>query len=184
MDKEKIKKAIKLFIEGIGDNTEREGLKETPQRVADMMAEILSGTNVKPEKEIRIHEAENRDEMIIVKDIPFYSFCEHHILPFFGKVHIAYIPRDNVITGFGTMVRLVQIMSRRLQLQERMTTEICHILQKTLNPKGLLVVIEAEHLCITMRGVQKAGTKTTTSAMRGWLRNPPTRAEAFSLIKG
>ncbi len=184
MDKEKIKSLVREFIEAIGDDPEREELKDTPERVAEMVEEVLGGTTQDPAKAIKILKAENRDEMIIVKDIPFYSFCEHHILPFFGKVHVAYIPRDNVITGFGNIVKLVQIMSKRLQLQERMTTEICDILQRTLNPKGLLVVIEAEHLCITMRGVQKAGTKTTTSAMRGWLRNPATRAEAFSLIKG
>lgn len=183
IDKERIKHLVKEFLKAIGENPDREGLKETPQRVADMCEEIFSGIGRSPVEAFKVFEQKGYDEMIIVKDIPFYSICEHHLLPFFGKAHIAYIPSENKITGFSELVKVLQILSKRPQLQERLTSELADFLYKALKPKGILVVIEAEHLCMTMRGVKKPGTKTITSAMRGIMRRPETRAEALTLIK-
>jgi GTP cyclohydrolase I len=149
-----------------------------------MLPDVLSGIGQDPRDVLKTYTAQNQDEMILVKDIPFYSFCEHHLLPFFGKIHVAYIPRENRITGFGDIVRFVDILTRRPQIQERLTTEIADIFNEVLNPLGVMVVIEAEHLCVTMRGVKKPGTLTLTSAMRGALRRAETRAEALSLMKG
>ncbi|MEO0226026.1 MAG: GTP cyclohydrolase I FolE [candidate division WOR-3 bacterium] len=183
MDKRKIEEAVRLFLKAIGENPNREGLKSTPRRIAEMCEEIFSGLKTDPSKEMVCYKAKNEDEMIMVKDIPFYSVCEHHLLPFFGKAHIVYIPRDNRITGFSTLVRIIDIMSKRPQLQERLTSEIADFLMNTLKPLGLLIVIEAEHLCLSMRGVKKPGALTITSSIRGVMRSPATRAEAFSLIK-
>ncbi len=183
MDKRKIEEAIKLFLKAIGENPNREGLKYTPKRVAEMCEEIFCGLNVDPTKKMVCYRAKNEEEMIMVKDIPFYSVCEHHLLPFFGKAHVVYIPKDNRVTGFSTLVRIIEIMSKRPQLQERLVSEIADLLMKTLQPRGLLIVIEAEHLCLSMRGVKKPGALTITSSIRGVMRSPATRAEAFSLIR-
>lgn len=185
IDKKKIEQAIKMLLEAIGEDPKREGIKDTPLRVANMYEEILC--NVSPhsgDENLKIFSTQNEDEMILVKDIPFYSICEHHLLPFSGKAHVAYIPSKNKITGLSKLVRIVDFFSKRPQLQERLTTEIADSLIKQLSPKGVLVVIEAEHMCITMRGIKKPGTCTITSAIRGIFRKTATRAEVFTLIKG
>lgn len=184
MDKKKIEQAIKTILEAIGEDIDRDGLKNTPRRVAEMYGEIFAGVRQDPKKELKIYQAKNEDEMILVKDIPFYSICEHHLLPFFGKAHIVYIPKENKITGFSSLVRVIDIMAKRPLLQERLTHEIADFLMTNLEPMGLLVVIEAEHLCLSMIGVKKPGTLTVTSAIRGVMQSAATRAEAFSLIKG
>lgn len=182
MDIEKIKKGVTYILEGIEEDPNREGLKDTPERVAVFYTEFFSGLKRKPIEEIRVFTTQNHDEMIIVRDISFTSMCEHHLLPFFGKVHIVYIPNKNKIAGFSSLVRSVDIMSKRPQLQERMTTEIADFLIEAIKPKGVMVVIEAEHMCLTIRGVKKPGTKVLTSAIRGILRQGPARAEAYSMI--
>jgi GTP cyclohydrolase I len=182
VDKPKIQQAVKMILEAIGENTEREGLKNTPARVADMYEEIFQGIGEDPTDKVKVYKLERQQEMILVKDIPFYSVCEHHILPFFGKAHIAYIPEEDKITGFSNIVRVVETFSKRPQLQERLTTEIADALVKILKPQGVLVVIKAEHLCITMRGINKPGSQTITSAVRGVMKKEATRLEALSLI--
>ena len=184
MDKAKIKAAVKELLMAIGEDPQRESLRDTPRRVAEMYEEIFGGISTDPREQLRVFSTKNQDEMILVRDVPFYSVCEHHLMPFFGVAHVAYIPNNDQITGFSSLVRVVDTMSRRPQLQERLTTEIADILVEVLRPKGVLVVIEAEHMCMTMRGVKKPGSVTTTSAMRGVMRKEATRAEAFSLIKG
>lgn len=184
MDEERIRKAVREILDAIGDDPARPGLKDTPDAVVHMLPDILFGVGQDPRDVLKTYTAPNQDEMILVKDIPFYSVCEHHLLPFFGKTHLAYIPRANRITGFGDIVRFVDILTRRPQLQERLTTEIADIFNEVLSPLGVMVVIEAEHLCVTMRGVKKPGTLTLTSAMRGAFRSAKTRAEALSLMGG
>jgi GTP cyclohydrolase I len=184
MDKEKIKKAVKDIIEAIGEDPDRDGLKSTPRRVADMYEEILSGTHKDAAEDLAVFFEKEHDEIILLKDIPLYSVCEHHMVPFIGKAHVAYLPDDNRITGLSKIARVVDTLSRKLQVQERLTTEIADTLMKKLKPKGVLVVIEAEHLCMSMRGVNKPGVITTTSAIRGIFRkSQKTRAEALSLIR-
>jgi len=183
MDEGKIKKAVEMIIEAVGDDPNREGLKETPQRVASMYQEILGGMGIDPAAEMKIFKKEQFDEMVLVKDIPFYSICEHHFLPFHGKAHLAYIPEDNRLTGISKLLRIVDILSRRLQMQERMTSQIAEVIDNSIKPKGVLVVVEAEHLCVTMRGVRKSGATVRTSVVRGIFReNEKTRAEALSLL--
>jgi GTP cyclohydrolase I len=173
-----------LLLEGMGEDPDREGLAETPDRIAEMYEEIFAGVGKDPRGKIKTYQAQNRDEMILVKDIPFHSVCEHHLLPFFGRAHIAYIPKENKVTGFAALVRVVETLSKRPQLQERLTTEVADAIVDVLDPRGLLVVVEAEHLCLTMRGVKKPGSRTLTSAVRGAMRaKSATRAEAFALIK-
>ena len=184
MDRRKIEQGVRLILEGLGEDLEREGLVDTPRRVADMCAEIFDGLGCDPTEELKLYSTKNEDELILIKDIPFHSICEHHLLSFFGKVHIAYIPAKDRITGFSNLVRVVNILSHRPQLQERLTTDIADALVEVLRPKGVLVVIEAEQMCLTMRGVRKPGTLTMTSAMRGILRQEATRLEAFSMIMG
>ena len=182
IDKEKIKKAVREILIAIGENPDREGLKETPERVANMYEEILGGYFQDAKEHIKLFTA-SYDEMIIVKDIPFFSLCEHHMLPFFGKVHIAYIPNKNKVTGLSKLARIVDVYAKRLQLQERLTEQIADAIVENLNPKGVLVIVEAEHLCMVMRGVKKKGSKTITSALRGiFKKNYATRMEALSLI--
>ncbi len=184
IDKRKIEKAVSDILIAIGEDQNREGLKDTPRRVARMYEEIFSGVQKDPRKELKTYKTKNEDEMIIIKDIPFYSVCEHHLLPFFGKAHVVYIPKENKITGFSSLVRVIDVMARRPLLQERLTHEIADFLMANLIPMGVLVVIEAEHLCLSMIGVKKPGTLTVTSAIRGVMRSAATRAEALSLIKG
>ncbi|MCL4728033.1 MAG: GTP cyclohydrolase I FolE [Candidatus Kuenenia stuttgartiensis] len=185
MDKEKIQAAIRLFIEGIGEDPNREGLQETPERVAEMCEEIFAGIGQDSHSVIKVLKSEKYDEIVLLKDIPFYSMCEHHLLPFSGVSHVAYIPQGNRVTGISKLARVVNIEARRPQVQERLTTDIAESIMKALKPKGVLVIIEAEHLCMTMRGIKKPGTKVLTSVVRGIFRdNPATRAEVMALIKG
>jgi len=185
MDKKKIEKAVRDILIAVGEDPKRKDIKDTPRRVADMYEEILEGAVLDPEKELEVIFEKEHDEIVLLKDIPLYSMCEHHLLPFIGKAHVAYIPSDNRVTGLSKLVRVVDIFARRLQVQERITTDIADIIMKKLKPKGVLVVIEAEHLCMSMRGVKKPGVITITSAVRGIFRkNEKTRAEAMSLIRG
>jgi GTP cyclohydrolase I len=184
VDREKIVEGVKLILEGIGEDPGREGLVGTPERVALAYEELFGSLGHALDEEITIYEEKNYDEMIIVKEIPFYSMCEHHLLPFFGEAHVAYIPDGNRITGLSNLVRMLESAAHRPQLQERLTTEVCDTLMEALNPIGVMVLIEAEHLCLTMRGVQKPGTRIVTSAMRGGLRKEVTRLEALNLIHG
>ncbi|AZR73421.1 GTP cyclohydrolase I FolE [Anoxybacter fermentans] len=184
VDKEKIKRAVRDILEAIGEDPEREGLKDTPRRIADMYEEIFSGLYEDPKKHLEIYfQDEKHEELVLVKDIPFYSICEHHLLPFFGKAHVAYIPRGGKLTGLSKLARVVETVAKRPQLQERITKTVADILMEQLEPYGVIVVIEAEHMCMTMRGVKKPGSKTVTSAIRGLFeRNHASRAEVMSLI--
>ena len=183
MDEEKIMKATRMFLEGIGEDPDRPGLVETPRRVAQMAREIYSGHEINPDDLVNIVPGEDHDEMIILKDIPFYSVCEHHTLPFHGSAHVAYLPAGKIV-GISKIARVVEGYARRLQIQERLATDIADCLMRTLKPRGVMVILEAEHLCMTMRGIKKAGSITTTSVLRGIFRQlPATRAEAMALIK-
>ena len=172
------------ILQYIGEDPEREGLLRTPERVGKSMQFLTQGYKQDPEAILRsaLFEEDYR-QMVVVKDIPFYSLCEHHLLPFFGKAHVAYIP-NGTITGLSKVARVVDVFARRLQVQERMTTQIKECIQKTLNPLGVMVVIEAEHLCMQMRGVQKPGAVTTTSDFTGAFNRPETREEFMNLIRG
>jgi GTP cyclohydrolase IA len=185
VDKKLIEEGVRLILKGIGEDAEREGLIKTPQRVADMYEELFSGIGKDPAAELEPLFDENHDEMIIVKDIPFYSVCEHHMVPFVGKAHIAYVPnKSGKIVGLSKLSRVLDIVSRRLQVQERLTTIVADTIMQKLQPRGTMVIIEAEHLCMSIRGVKKPNTITVTSAVRGLFReNPASRAEAMALIK-
>ena len=172
-----------MLLEGIGENPDREGLKRTPQRIAEFYEDAMSGVGIEKAPELKLYQVENNEEMIIVRDIAFFSLCEHHLLPFFGKAHICYIPKNNRTTGFSALARIVEDLSKRPQIQERLTSEIANLIEEKLSPLGLLVAMEAEHLCMTMRGVKKPGSKTITSAIRGGMRRDATRAEAFALLR-
>ncbi len=183
-DADKIREGVRLIIEGIGDDPEREGVQDTPERVARMYEEIFAGVGFDASELVTVVRGAGHDEMIMVKDIPLYSVCEHHLLPFVGKAHVAYIPdKDGRITGLSKVARVVDMFSKRLQVQERLTTQIADALDEALDPRGVFVVIEAEHLCMTMRGIKKPGSMTVTSAVRGLFRSDArTRQEAFSHI--
>ena len=184
MDKKKIEKAIRDILEAIGEDPERKDLQETPRRVAEMYEEIFSGVHQDPEKELEVILDQKHNEIILLKGIPLYSICEHHLLPFIGKVHIAYIPRQGRVTGLSKLARVVETLARRPQVQERLTTQIAEIIMSKLKPQGCMVVIEAEHLCMSMRGVRKPGALTVTSAVRGIFKeNEKTRSEALALMK-
>lgn len=184
MDKKRIERAVREILEAIGEDLSRKDLKDTPKRVAEMYEEIFSGIKKDPEKELEVVLDQKHDEIILLKNIPLYSICEHHLLPFLGKVHIAYIPKQGRLTGLSKLARLVDVLSKRLQVQERLTTQIAEIIMRKLRPQGCMVVIEAEHLCMSMRGIKKPGTLTVTSVVRGIFKeNEKTRAEALSLIK-
>jgi GTP cyclohydrolase I len=184
MDKKKIKQAIKNILEAVGEDITRDGIKGTPERVANMLEEIFCGIKRDPAKELGAIFPEDHHEMVLVKDMPFFSICEHHLLPFFGKAHVAYIPQKKRISGLSKFARLVDVLSRRLQLQERLTTKIVDTINKMLKPKGVMVIVEAEHMCMTMRGVNKPGVKTITSAVRGTFKtNMATRQEVMALIR-
>ena len=184
INKKRIEKAIKDILISIGEDPEREGLVETPARVARMYEEIFFGTRRDPVEELKIQYAEY-DEIVLIKDIPLYSICEHHMLPFIGKAHIAYIPKGGRVTGLSKFARVIDILSKRLQVQERLTVEIADTIMNKLKPLGVMVIIEAEHLCMSMRGVKKPGTVTKTSAIKGVFRkNKSTRSETLSLIYG
>ncbi len=183
MDKPRIEKAIRELLIGLGENPDREGLRDTPKRVAKMYEEVFSGLEVDPQELVTIFETEGHEEMVILRDIPFYSMCEHHLLPFYGKAHVAYAPRKDRLCGLSKLARIVETVSRRPQLQERITTQVADTLMKSLKPHGALVIVEAQHLCMTMRGVKKPGAMMTTSAVRGvFEKNVATRMEALQLI--
>jgi len=184
MDARKIQKGVRLIIEGIGENPERPGLRRTPERIAELYEEIFSGLVDSPEDILKPMEGETHDEMVLLKDIPFYSVCEHHLLPFAGKAHIAYIPEGGRIVGISALARALEVFAKRPQVQERLTTQLADLLMKRLRPKGCMVIVDAEHLCISMRGIKKPGTRTVTSAVRGIFRTKQsTREELLQLIK-
>lgn len=185
MDRQKIKAGIKLVLEGIGEDISRPGLLETPDRIVRMYEEIFSGMSEDPTKHMKIIQGESYDEIILAKDIPMYSVCEHHLLPFHGSAHIAYIPKEGQIVGISKLVRVLEACAKRPQIQERLTTQVADILMKGLNPQGVMVMIEARHMCMIIRGVRKPDSKIVTSAVRGIFRkNNLTRSEALSLIHG
>lgn len=185
VDLDKIARGVRLILEGIGENPERPGLARTPQRVAEMYAELTAGMREDPSEHVVPLPGDTYDEMVIVKDINIASICEHHLAPFVGRCHIAYIPKNGRILGLSKLARLAETFARRLQVQERLTTEIADTLYEGLKPLGVMVVIEAEHTCMSLRGVKKPGAATITSAIRGGFRKDPrTRAEAIALIKG
>lgn len=166
MDKSKIEDAVKLLLEGIGEDPDREGLRDTPSRIADMCGELFSGMGEIPQEHLSKTFSADNNDLIMEKDITFYSLCEHHLLPFYGKVHIAYVP-DGKVVGISKLARTVEVYARRPQIQEQLTAQIADAIMKYLKPSGAAVVIEAEHMCMTMRGVKKPGTKTVTMAVRG-----------------
>ncbi len=184
MDRAKIEEGVRLILEGVGEDPTREGLRKTPERVAKMYEEVFAGMNEDPAVHFETTFDEHHEEMVLVRDIPFYSMCEHHLAPFFGHAHIAYIPApDGRICGLSKLARLLDVFARRPQVQERLTSQVADTLMKELKPQGAIVVLEAEHLCMSMRGVKKPGTQTTTSAIRGIFdEDTAARAEALSLI--
>jgi GTP cyclohydrolase I len=186
MDLDRIAKAVREILEAIGEDVDRDGLQDTPERVARMYAEICSGLHDDPSTHLTVTFESSHDEMVMVRDIPLYSLCEHHLVPFLGKAHVAYIPgKDGRITGLSKIARLVDGYSRRPQVQETLTVQIADAMESTLEPRGVMVVIEAEHLCMSMRGIQKSGSTTVTSAVRGLFRQSiATREEAMRLIAG
>ncbi len=185
VDLKKIAEGVRMMLEGMGEDPDRDGLKATPERVADFYAELTAGMWEDPKAHIQPLPGDSHDEMVLVKDISIASVCEHHLAPFVGKCHIAYIPKDGRIVGLSKLARIAEIFSHRLQVQERLTQQIAKTLFDELDPLGVMVVIEAEHTCMTLRGVKKPGAITVTSAVLGGFRKDPrTRAEAMSLIKG
>ena len=182
MDKQRIEAAVREILIAIGEDPDREGLVETPSRVARMDEEIFGGLEDDPTRHLKLFD-ESSEEMVVVRDIPLYSMCEHQLIPFLGKAHIAYIPSDGRVIGLSKLARIVDCFARRPQLQERLTSQVADFLYENLQPMGVAVVIEAEHLCMTMRGARASGAKTMTSALRGTMRsNAKTRAEAMSLL--
>lgn len=182
MDRERIEAAVREILIAVGEDPDREGLVETPARVARMYEEIFSGLEDDPSRHLKLFD-ESSEEMVVVRDIPLYSMCEHHLIPFLGKAHIAYIPSNGKVIGLSKLARIVDSFARRPQLQERLTGQIADFLYDNLEPMGVAVVVEAEHLCMTMRGARASGTKTMTSALRGTMRSDArTRAEAMSLL--
>ncbi len=185
IDKERIKAAVREILEAIGEDPGREGLVETPDRVARMYEEIFAGLHMDPRDVVKVFKEENHEEMVMVKDIPLYSICEHHLLPFVGSASVVYLPRKGKVMGLSKLARIVDIVAKKPQLQERLSSQVADIIMEAVDPLGVAVVIEAEHLCMTMRGIKKPGAKTVTSALRGVIKtDSKTRAEVMSLIKG
>ncbi|HLT16473.1 MAG TPA: GTP cyclohydrolase I FolE [Acidimicrobiales bacterium] len=186
VDLDRIARAVREILEAIGEDPDRDGLQDTPQRVARMYAEVCSGLHDDPAAHLTVTFESSHDEMVMVRDIPLYSLCEHHLVPFIGRAHVAYIPgKDGRITGLSKIARLVDGFSRRPQVQEQLTVQVADAMERTLEPRGVMVVIEAEHLCMSMRGIQKSGSTTVTSAVRGLFRaNISTREEAMRFITG
>ena len=185
MDKKRIEKAVEDILLSIGEDPKRRDLRQTPARVAEMYEEIFSGIRLNPEKELEVVLDQKHDEIILLRGIPLYSVCEHHLIPFIGRAHIAYIPSEGRVTGLSKLARVVDVLSKRPQVQERLTTQVADIIMRKLRPRGVMVVVEAEHLCLSMRGVKKPGISTVTSAVRGiFKKNEKTRAEALALIGG
>ncbi len=184
MDKPRIEKAVREILLAIGEDPDREGLVDTPKRIANMYEEIFAGLNESPDKHLEIFfQKEMYEELVLVRDIPFYSTCEHHLVPFVGKAHVAYIPKKGMLTGLSKLARVVETVSRRPQLQERLTATVADTIWTKLKPYGVIVVVEAEHMCMTMRGVKKPGSMTVTSAIRGIFNSDSkARAEVMSMI--
>lgn len=183
IDKAKIEQAVRMILEAIGEDPEREGLIATPARVARMYEEVFRGLDYNPREYLQVSFTEYHDELVLVKDIPIYSMCEHHLLPFYGKAHVAYIPKGGKVVGISKLVRVAEAYAHRPQLQERLTSQIADCIHDALKPHGVGVVIQAEHMCMTMRGIRKPGAITVTSAVRGIFETrPETRNELFSLI--
>ncbi|MBI4682112.1 MAG: GTP cyclohydrolase I FolE [Nitrospirae bacterium] len=184
MNKKKIEKGIRMILEGIGEDPERPGLKDTPKRIAKLYEEIFSGLETPTEEILKPIEGESHDEMVLLKDIPFYSVCEHHLLPFIGKAHVAYVPSGGKIVGLSKLARAVEIFAKRPQVQERLTAQLADLIMEKLKPKGAMVIVDAEHLCLSMRGIKKPNARTITSAVRGIFRTKEsTRIEFLELIK-
>ncbi len=184
VDLKKIEKGVRLIIEGIGEDPDRPGMKGTPNRVARMYEEIFSGLSTPTEEILLPIEGESHEELVLLKDIPFYSVCEHHLLPFIGKAHIAYIPGAGRIAGIGELAKALEVFAKRPTVQERLTAQLADLLMERLKPKGAMVIIDAEHLCLSMRGLKKSGARTVTSAVRGIFRSKEsTRQELLELIK-
>lgn len=185
IDKERVKAAVREILIAIGDDPDREGLLETPDRVARMYEEIFAGLHKDPKELVKVFQEENHEEMVLVKDIPLYSVCEHHLLPFVGAAHVVYIPKKGRIMGLSKLARIVDLVAKKPQLQERLSSEVANVIMESINPLGVAVVVEAEHLCMTMRGIKKPGSKTVTSALRGIIKTDArTRSEVMSLING
>ena len=183
MDKERIENAVREILIAVGEDPNRAGLIETPRRVANMYEEIFAGLHEDPKQHLKFFDEKSNDEMVIVRDIPFASMCEHHLLPFVGKAHIAYIPSDNRIIGLSKLARIVDNFAKRPQVQERLTHDIADFLEEQMKPQGVAVIIEAEHMCMTIRGARASGSKTQTSALRGIMKSDArTRAEALALL--
>ncbi len=182
VDKSKVAAATTALLEGIGEDPQREGLLRTPHRVSEAWAEILSGTNRDPKDDLRTTFDVGSDELVLVQNIEFQSLCEHHLLPFVGRAHIAYLPREGKVTGLSKLGRCVEGYARRLQVQERLTAQVAQALQEVLNPRGVAVIMEAEHMCMTLRGIRKSGATTATSIFRGDLDTDAGRAEVFNLL--
>jgi GTP cyclohydrolase I len=184
MNKKKIEKGVKMILEGIGEDIDRPGIKDTPKRIADLYEEIFSGLQTPTEEILRPIEGESHDEMVLLKDIPFYSVCEHHLLPFIGKAHVAYVPSGGKIVGLSKLAKAVEIFAKRPQVQERLTTQLADLIMEKLKPRGAMVIIDAEHLCLSMRGEKKPNARTVTSAVRGIFRSKEsTRLEFLELMK-
>jgi len=186
IDESEIKKALTSIIKAIGENPAREGLKDTPSRVAEMYAELFAGLDMDPKRELTVGFEEGHREMVILRDIPFYSMCEHHLLPFYGMVHVGYLPNaSGRVVGGSKLARVVEVFAKRPQIQERMTTQIADAIVEGLKPDGVGVIVQAEHMCMIMRGIKKPGSAIVTSALRGTFRHKTaTRAEFFSLLQG
>ncbi|MHA4279446.1 MULTISPECIES: GTP cyclohydrolase I FolE [Bacillus cereus group] len=184
IDTDKIEVAVKMILEAIGEDINREGILETPKRVAKMYKEVFQGLGQNPEKHLLKIFNENHEELVLVKEIPFYSMCEHHLVPFFGSAHIGYIPNNGKVTGLSKLARALETICKRPQVQERITNELANVIYETLKPKGVIVVIEAEHMCMTMRGVKKPGSMTITSSYKGIFKDNSTlRSETLNLIE-
>jgi len=184
MDLKKIEKGVKLILEGVGEDVDRPGLKDTPKRVADFYREVFAGLETPTDGILEPISGETHDEMVLIKDIPFFSVCEHHLTPFFGKAHIAYVPSEGKIVGLSKLATALEILAKRPQVQERLTAQLADLIMNSLKPKGAMVVLDCEHLCMSMRGVKKPGSRTVTSAVRGIFRSKAsTRTEMLELIK-
>jgi GTP cyclohydrolase IA len=183
INRAQIEEAVRLILEAVGEDPNREGLLDTPKRVAKMYEEVFSGLTIDPKEYFETIFSEDHEELVLVKDIPFYSMCEHHLVPFHGIAHVAYVPKDGKVAGLSKLARVVEAVSRRPQLQERITSTVADTIMETLEPHGVMVVVEAEHMCMTMRGVKKPGAKTVTSAVRGiYVTDSNARREILSYI--
>ena len=182
MDLKKIEEGVRLILEGVGEDTERPGIKDTPRRVAEFYQEVFSGLETQTEGLLTPIMGDSHDEMVLIKDIPFYSMCEHHLTPFYGKAHIAYVPDEGKIVGLSKLAKALEILAKRPQVQERLTAQLADMIMETLKPQGAMVIIDAEHLCMIMRGIKKPGSRTITSAVRGIFRSKQSTREEMLML--